>query len=129
MPPLDTKQRINSQHFLFNAEPLRSSTVFPFKPAFALHIWVKTHPASAKNERSGRPDVFSRLPWPFPNSLTIAFLADYAGGMIRPAPNAIKAADRRGAAGAPKPLPSEKWHFIFGHFFPLTVATALPLKP
>lgn len=36
---------------------------------------------------------FHSQPWPFPNSLMIAFLADYAGGTIRPDPNEIEAVD------------------------------------
>ena len=33
---------------------------------------------------------FASQPWPFPHSLMIAFLADYAGGEIRPAPDEIE---------------------------------------
>jgi NAD+ diphosphatase len=36
---------------------------------------------------------FASQPWPFPNSLMVAFFADYAGGTITPAPNEIEAAD------------------------------------
>ena len=36
---------------------------------------------------------FHSQPWPFPNSLMVAFFADYAGGEIRPDPNEIEAAD------------------------------------
>ena len=36
---------------------------------------------------------FASQPWPFPNSLMVAFFADYAGGEIRPDPNEIEAAD------------------------------------
>lgn len=35
---------------------------------------------------------FRSQPWPFPDSLMIAFFADYAGGEITPAPNEIEAA-------------------------------------
>jgi NAD+ diphosphatase len=35
---------------------------------------------------------FSSQPWPFPNSLMIAFFADYAGGEITPDPAEIEAA-------------------------------------
>jgi NAD+ diphosphatase len=33
---------------------------------------------------------FASQPWPFPHSLMIAFVADYAGGEIRPAPDEIE---------------------------------------
>ncbi len=36
---------------------------------------------------------FQSQPWPFPNSLMVAFFADYAGGTITPDPNEIEAAD------------------------------------
>lgn len=36
---------------------------------------------------------FSSQSWPFPNSLMVAFLADYAGGKITPDPSEIEAAD------------------------------------
>ena len=36
---------------------------------------------------------FASQPWPFPDSLMIAFLADYAGGAIVPQPSEIEAAD------------------------------------
>lgn len=36
---------------------------------------------------------FDSQPWPFPNSLMIAFFADYAGGTITPDPNEIEAAE------------------------------------
>lgn len=36
---------------------------------------------------------FSSQSWPFPNSLMIAFFAEYAGGDINPDPNEIEAAD------------------------------------
>ncbi|MCK6412398.1 MAG: NAD(+) diphosphatase [Azonexus sp.] len=36
---------------------------------------------------------FASQPWPFPNSLMLAFFADYAGGVINPAPGEIEAAD------------------------------------
>jgi NAD+ diphosphatase len=36
---------------------------------------------------------FASQPWPFPNSLMLAFFADYAGGTIRPDPEEIEAAD------------------------------------
>jgi NAD+ diphosphatase len=36
---------------------------------------------------------FHSQPWPFPNSLMVAFFADYAGGCIKPDPNEIEAAD------------------------------------
>ncbi|MBS1142994.1 MAG: hydrolase [Proteobacteria bacterium] len=36
---------------------------------------------------------FSSQPWPFPNSLMVAFFADYAGGTITPQPGEIEAAD------------------------------------
>ena len=36
---------------------------------------------------------FHSQPWPFPNSLMVAFFADYAGGAITPDPNEIEAAD------------------------------------
>jgi NAD+ diphosphatase len=35
---------------------------------------------------------FASQPWPFPNSLMVAFFADYAGGTITPEPNEIEAA-------------------------------------
>lgn len=36
---------------------------------------------------------FASQPWPFPNSLMVAFFADYAGGQITPDPAEIEAAD------------------------------------
>lgn len=36
---------------------------------------------------------FHSQPWPFPDSLMVAFFADYAGGAITPDPNEIEAAD------------------------------------
>lgn len=36
---------------------------------------------------------FASQPWPFPNSLMIAFFADYAGGKITPDPSEIAEAD------------------------------------
>lgn len=36
---------------------------------------------------------FGSQPWPFPHSLMIAFVADYAGGEITPQPGEIEAAD------------------------------------
>jgi NAD+ diphosphatase len=36
---------------------------------------------------------FASQPWPFPNSLMVAFYADYAGGQITPDPTEIEAAD------------------------------------
>lgn len=36
---------------------------------------------------------FHSQPWPFPNSLMVAFFADYAGGPITPDPHEIEAAD------------------------------------
>lgn len=36
---------------------------------------------------------FHSQPWPFPNSLMVAFFADYAGGTITPDPTEIEAAD------------------------------------
>jgi len=35
---------------------------------------------------------FHSQPWPFPNSLMVAFFADYAGGTLRPDPTEIEAA-------------------------------------
>jgi len=35
---------------------------------------------------------FASQPWPFPNSLMVAFFADYAGGTITPDPDEIEAA-------------------------------------
>jgi NAD+ diphosphatase len=37
-----------------------------------------------------RPRYFASQPWPFPHSLMIAFVADYAGGEITPAPDEIE---------------------------------------
>ncbi len=36
------------------------------------------------------PHYFASQPWPFPHSLMIAFVADYAGGDITPAPDEIE---------------------------------------
>ena len=36
---------------------------------------------------------FSSQPWPFPNSLMVAFFADYAGGVVTPDPVEIEAAE------------------------------------
>lgn len=41
----------------------------------------------------GNLRYFNSQPWPFPNSLMVAFFADYAGGTITPDPNEIEAAE------------------------------------
>lgn len=41
----------------------------------------------------GALHYFDSQPWPFPNSLMVAFFADYAGGKITPDCNEIEAAD------------------------------------
>jgi len=40
--------------------------------------------------RIASPRYFASQPWPFPHSLMIAFVADYAGGEITPAPDEIE---------------------------------------
>ena len=45
---------------------------------------------------------FASQPWPFPNSLMIAFFADYAGGEIVPEPGEIEAADWFGPERLPQ---------------------------
>ena len=40
--------------------------------------------------RIANPRYFASQPWPFPHSLMIAFVADYAGGEITPAPDEIE---------------------------------------
>jgi NAD+ diphosphatase len=40
--------------------------------------------------RIANPRYFASQPWPFPHSLMIAFVADYAGGDITPAPDEIE---------------------------------------
>ena len=40
--------------------------------------------------RIANPRYFASQPWPFPHSLMIAFVADYAGGEITPAPDEIQ---------------------------------------
>jgi NAD+ diphosphatase len=40
--------------------------------------------------RIANPRYFASQPWPFPHSLMIAFVADYAGGEITPAPEEIE---------------------------------------
>jgi len=40
--------------------------------------------------RIANPRYFASQPWPFPHSLMIAFVADYAGGEIMPAPDEIE---------------------------------------
>ena len=40
--------------------------------------------------RIANPRYFASQPWPFPHSLMIAFVADYAGGKIAPAPDEIE---------------------------------------
>ena len=40
--------------------------------------------------RIANPRYFASQPWPFPHSLMIAFVADYAGGELRPAPDEIE---------------------------------------
>jgi len=47
---------------------------------------------------------FHSQPWPFPNSLMVAFFADYAGGVITPDPGEIEAADWFPLSALP-PLP------------------------
>ena len=41
----------------------------------------------------GHLQYFSSQSWPFPNSLMVAFFAEYAGGEITPDPTEIEAAD------------------------------------
>jgi NAD+ diphosphatase len=41
----------------------------------------------------GNLRYFGSQPWPFPDSLMVAFFADYAGGTITPDPTEIEAAD------------------------------------
>jgi NAD+ diphosphatase len=45
---------------------------------------------------------FASQPWPFPHSLMIAFVADYAGGEITPAPDEIEDAQWFGIDALPK---------------------------
>ncbi len=45
---------------------------------------------------------FASQPWPFPHSLMIAFVADYAGGEITPAPEEIEDAQWFGIDALPK---------------------------
>jgi NAD+ diphosphatase len=40
--------------------------------------------------KTANPRYFASQPWPFPHSLMIAFVADYAGGEIAPAPGEIE---------------------------------------
>ena len=40
--------------------------------------------------RIANPRYFASQPWPFPHSLMIAFVADYAGGGLTPAPDEIE---------------------------------------
>ena len=40
--------------------------------------------------RIANPRYFASQPWPFPHSLMIAYVADYAGGEITPAPDEIE---------------------------------------
>jgi NAD+ diphosphatase len=57
---------------------------------------------------------FGSQSWPFPNSLMVAFFADYAGGTIQPDPNEIEDAHwfSRGALPAlPEPM-SLAWQMI-----------------
>ncbi len=51
------------------------------------------------------PRYFASQPWPFPHSLMIAFVADYAGGEIVPAPDEIEDAQWFALDALPK-LPS-----------------------
>ncbi len=48
------------------------------------------------------PRYFASQPWPFPHSLMIAFVADYAGGEITPAPDEIEDAQWFALDGLPK---------------------------
>ena len=48
------------------------------------------------------PRYFASQPWPFPHSLMIAFVADYAGGEIRPAPDEIEDAQWFALQALPK---------------------------
>lgn len=52
-------------------------------------------------------EYFSSQPWPFPNSLMIAFTAEYAGGDLLPEPGEIDAIDWFVPAALPKELPSQ----------------------
>lgn len=45
---------------------------------------------------------FGSQPWPFPHSLMVAFVADYAGGTITPQPDEIEAADWFGIDRLPR---------------------------
>jgi len=48
------------------------------------------------------PRYFASQPWPFPHSLMIAFVADYAGGEITPAPDEIEDAQWFGIDALPR---------------------------
>ena len=52
--------------------------------------------------RIANPRYFASQPWPFPHSLMIAFVADYAGGEIRPAPDEIEDAQWFGLDALPR---------------------------
>ena len=52
--------------------------------------------------RIANPRYFASQPWPFPHSLMIAFVADYAGGEITPAPDEIEDAQWFGIDALPK---------------------------
>ena len=52
--------------------------------------------------RIANPRYFASQPWPFPHSLMIAFVADYAGGEITPAPDEIEDAQWFGLDALPK---------------------------
>ena len=48
------------------------------------------------------PRYFASQPWPFPHSLMIAIVADYAGGEVRPAPDEIEDAQWFALEALPK---------------------------
>ena len=56
--------------------------------------------------RIANPRYFASQPWPFPHSLMIAYVADYAGGEITPAPEEIEDARWFALDALPK-LPSK----------------------
>ena len=60
---------------------------------------------------------FGSQPWPFPNSLMVAFIADYAGGNLNPDGVEIEMAEWFSAEALPTlPVPMSIAHRLIGHW-------------
>jgi len=76
------------------------------EPGETLEQCLAREVAEEVGVRISRPRYFASQPWPFPNSLMIAFVCDWESGEIRPQAGEIEAADWFEVLQLPK-LPSK----------------------